>query len=127
MRKNTLAFGFLILLVLFSSVGVRDVSGSAPEPEPEPKEAWEAAPASTYSNMSVSLNTPTHQVIKFNIGGDNIRTEKPAQEVSEIPHLVLKRNGVLTPGYERTLEIEAHNVPVYAPGWSGHEYRLQRV
>jgi hypothetical protein len=116
MRKNTLAFGFLILLVLFSSVGVRDVSGSAPEPEPEPKEAWEAAPASTYSNMSVSLNTPTHQVIKFNIGEDNIRTEKPAQEVSEIPHLVLKRNGVLTPGYERTLEIEAHNVPVYAPG-----------
>ena len=115
MRINTLARSLIVLLFLLDDFGVQSASASAPEPrqESEQQEAWEAVPASTYSEMSVELSTPTHQVIEFNA---NESVETPAAEIEEIPHLVLKRNGVLTPGYERTLEITANNVPVYAPG-----------
>jgi len=118
MRKSNLTRSLLIFFFLMNTFGIRSASGSAPEPEPEAevKENWEASPASTYSSMSVELSTPTHQVIQFNAGEQIRKEEKPAQEVREIPHLVLKRNGVLTPGYERTLDIVANNVPVYAPG-----------
>ena len=119
MKISNLPRSLLVLVFLMGIYGVRNAAGSsAPEPETKTisEEPWVASPASTYSSMSVELSTPTHQVIKFNAGEPTRKTEKPAQEVRDIPHLVLNRNGVLTPGYERTLDIEAYNVPVYAPG-----------
>jgi hypothetical protein len=116
MRSNVLSRSLLVLFYLLNTLGVRVVSSSAPETKPETRQAWEASPASTYNGMSVTLSTPTHKVIKFDASEETEPAEKPAQENREIPHLVLKRNGVLTPGYERTLEIEVENVPVPAPG-----------
>jgi hypothetical protein len=116
MRSNVLSRSLLVLLFLLNTLGIRVVSSSAPEAKPETREAWEVSPASTYSGMSVELSTPTRKVIRFNASEEARQAETTAQEVREIPHLVLKRNGVLTPGYERTLEIEVNNVPVHAPG-----------
>jgi hypothetical protein len=116
MRSNVLSRSLLVLLFLLNTLGIRVVSSIAPEAKPETRESWEASPASTYSGMSVELSTPTRNVIRFNASEETGQTETPAQEIREIPHLVLKRNGVLTPGYERTLEIEVNNVPVHAPG-----------
>jgi len=112
MRKSVFAQSLLVLFFLLDTIGIRDASGSGPESKPgaESKVSWEASPASTYSEMSVELSTPTHKVIKFNA------SEPEEMLASEIPHLVLNRNGILTPGYERTLEITAKNVPVFAPG-----------
>ena len=118
MIKSNLIQSLLVFSFLMGTFGVRGVSGSSPEPEPEAeiRDTWEAYPASTYSSMSVKLSTPTHQVIEFNTGEQTQKEQKSLQEVREIPQLVLNRNGVLTPGYERTLEVVANNVPVYAPG-----------
>lgn len=116
MRSNVLSRSLLVLFFLLNTLGVRVVSSSAPTSKPETRQAWEASPASTYEGMSVTLNTPTHKVIKFDAAKETESLEMPAQETREIPHLVLKRNGVLTPGYERTLEIEVDNVTVHAPG-----------
>lgn len=116
MRSNVLTRSLLILLFLLNTFGIRVVSSSTEVAKSETRESWEVSPASTYSGMSVELSTPTHKVIRFNAAEEAPQVETPAQEVREIPHLVLKRNGVLTPGYERTLEIEVNNVPVHAPG-----------
>jgi hypothetical protein len=116
MRSNVLSRSLLVLFFLLNTLGIRTVASSAPTTKTDSREAWEASPASTYSGMSVTLNTPTHKVIRFNASEETESAETPAQETQEIPHLVLKRNGVLTPGFERTLEIELSNVPVYAPG-----------
>ncbi len=118
MIKSNLIQSLLVFSFLMGTFGIRGVSGSSPEPEPEAeiKDTWEAYPASTYSSMSVELSTPTHQVIEFNTGEQTQKEQKPSQEVREIPQLVLNRNGVLTPGYERTLEVVANNIPVFAPG-----------
>ena len=111
MKKSILLNSFLVLLFLLNSVGIQDVSGTVTEPETE--QAWEASPASSAGPMSVTLSTPTQKMITFNT---DEQASLPASESREIPHLVLKRNGILTPGYERTLELAANNVPVYAPG-----------
>jgi hypothetical protein len=111
MNKNLLAHSLLLLFVLLNNVGIQDVSSNAPEPETE--QASKPSPALITTDMDVELSTPTRKVITF-ISED--QEGLPASENHKIPHLVLKRNGVLTPGYERTLEIAANNVPVYAPG-----------
>lgn len=116
MRSHILSRSLLILFLLLSTLGVRAVSSGAPETKPETRGAWKASPASTYNGISVELSTPTRKVIRFDASEKIEPAGKPAQETREIPHLVLKRNGVLTPGFERTLEIEVNNVPVYAPG-----------
>jgi len=113
MIKNIFSHNLMVLFVLLNSLGIRIVSENATEPKRVSEASYEISPASTYSEMSVTLSTPTHSVISFNASETE---ETPASEIHEIPHLVLKRNGVLTPGYERTLEIVANNVPVYAPG-----------
>lgn len=116
MQKFFFTRGLLVLFILLENIGIRNASASAPEPEIENNASWETSSVSTYSEMSVELSTPTHQVIKFNTPEKSPPIEKPAQEAREIPHLVLKRNGILTPSYERTIEIVVNNVPVFTPG-----------
>src|SRR5689334_3140162 len=58
------------------------------------------------SDVSVSLKTPINSTISFRQEND------PDSTAREIPHLVLKRNGVLTPGIERTLLISVNHLSI---------------
>jgi len=115
MRKNLFTRSVLVLLFLMDNFGVQGVSGSAPAPELKPgMEETRISAALTYAAMSIELSTPTHKVIEFDAGDSPEKT--PASTAQEIPQLVLTRNGVLTPPYERTLDIVANNIPISAPG-----------
>ena len=66
-------------------------------------------------DVDVSLRTPTDSLISF-------RSERELQENDsdtttwKIPHLVLKRNGVLTPGFERTLVVSVNRLSIPRSG-----------
>ena len=113
MRSKHLPYSLLILIFLLNNFGIQQVSSSAPDLEVRPGfvETRNFA-ALTYSNMLVELDTPAYELIEFERG----ETETTTTETRKIPHLVLNRNGVLTPSYERTLNIVVSHMPVSAPG-----------
>jgi hypothetical protein len=59
--------------------------------------------------VDVSLRTPTDSTISF-------RSENDPDTTQQIPHLVLKRNGVLTPGFERTLSVSVDHLSIPKSG-----------
>jgi hypothetical protein len=90
-------------MLLFPS-NLRSVTALS-EPDAQHKEISNAAKsAPRSSSLTVQLSAATEKTIVFS-------SEKPETEVkaepidNEIPHLVLKRNGVPTPGFERTLKV----------------------
>jgi hypothetical protein len=58
--------------------------------------------------LNVSMQTPTHATINFKTESEQ-NAKSSSSSVQKIPHLVLNRNGVLTPGFERTLHFTLDN------------------
>jgi len=113
MRNKRLPYSLLILLFLLNTFGVQYVSGIAPTPEAKSGLVeTRNFIALTYANILVNLGTPVYDVIQFEKAG----TDSTTPEAYELPHLVLNRNGVLTPSYERTLNIVINHIPVSTPG-----------
>lgn len=69
--------------------------------------------------MTVTLKSPTEATITFR-AEHNKEVSAPQAESKEIPHLVLNRNGVPTPGFERTLIVSLENIEVPATGAYAH-------
>lgn len=71
------------------------------------------APAS--AEMKVSIRSTDKSSILFKTQNGR-RVEQNQTIKRELPHLVLKRNGFLTPGYERTLQITVSEMDIPASG-----------
>ena len=65
--------------------------------------------------MSVTLQSDNNKTIKFNTQNGQTVDGSPSQS-SAIPHLVLRRNGVLTKADERTLTITVSGLKIPPPG-----------
>jgi hypothetical protein len=65
-------------------------------------------------DVDISLRTPTDHTITFR---SERQFQKNAPDTTvKIPHLILKRNGVLTPGFERTLLVSVKHLSIPRSG-----------
>ena len=102
MRTKILSISVILVLLFPSSMhSVTALSEPAAQPKNMSNEA-KTAPRS--SSLTVQLNSATEKTIVFNMEEPETE-EKTEPAANEIPHLVLKRNGVPTPGFERTLKV----------------------
>lgn len=113
MRTKFLSIS-LIILLLFQS-NIHPVAALSESDAARKETSKEVKTAPRNSRLTVNLSTATEKTIVFN-------AEKPEEETkvepaaNEIPHLVLKRNGVPTPGFERTLKVSIEDLVVPATG-----------
>jgi len=70
---------------------------------------------SALPSLKVTLKATNNATILFKAKNGKEVTV-PATQVRKIPHLVLNRNGVLTPGFERTLLLSLENLAVPKSG-----------
>ncbi|HLO16235.1 MAG TPA: hypothetical protein VK206_15480 [Anaerolineales bacterium] len=71
--------------------------------------------AAASSDLTVNLSTATGKTIFFK-REDGEEEAKPVLSGTNLPHLVLKRNGVPTPSFERTLIVSVDNLPIALAG-----------
>jgi hypothetical protein len=102
----------LILIVSLLQGNLSSPAQSPIEPAPEPRAAQLAAEPRP---MTVTLRSPTEATITFRAEHSK-EVSAPQAEGKEIPHLVLNRNGVPTPGFERTLIVSLENIEVPPTG-----------
>lgn len=74
-----------------------------------------AAAPKDLSSVAVSLQAANDATILFQAESQE-EVSAPDSSARSIPHLVLKRNGVLTPGFERTLHLRLDNVAIPRSG-----------
>ncbi|HSL42337.1 MAG TPA: hypothetical protein VK897_02825 [Anaerolineales bacterium] len=111
MRKLFLAHSLLVIVILQNSIGsVTALSEGKPA---SGAKAVEKGLAPVVSTLTVQLNTATGKTIAFKPQENEIKADSPDHE---IPHLVLNRNGVPTPGFERTLMVSVDNLVVPPTG-----------
>ncbi|NJC98327.1 MAG: hypothetical protein C3F07_00545 [Anaerolineales bacterium] len=103
-----------VLAVLLSPGLTNRASAHTDETRPAEVEPVPVKPAVSPA-LSVNLSAPTGRTITFN---EQNEEQKPvaAPHKREIPHLVLYRNGVPTPGFERALTISIGNLAVPGTG-----------
>ena len=113
MRNLILSISLSVLVLLQNSWGSVTASGEANVSVPG------AAPtptiSSSLSDVSVNLSTATGKSIVFKTQEAEAEASR-SSPANEIPHLVLYRNGVLTPGFERTLHVSVGDVSVPPSG-----------
>ena len=71
------------------------------------------------SNVAVTLRAANSETILFQAESEDEVTA-PDTSARSIPHLVLNRNGVLTPGFERTLLLTLEDIVVPQSGLYAH-------
>jgi hypothetical protein len=106
---NTL---FLIFSLLQSPENPRITEADSSIP-PARSEFVETSPS--LAGMTVSLKAATNATILFKAENGQ-ETIAPQEAGQKIPYLVLNRNGVLTPGFERTLDLSLGNLQVPSSG-----------
>jgi hypothetical protein len=107
MRSRLFLLNFLIVLLLQTST--QPVTALS-ELDPILVEASSTSKTvSLTPELTVKLDTPTGKTIVF-------KAEEGEPAENEIPHLVLTRNGVPTPGFERTLQVSVGNLPILPSG-----------
>ena len=103
---------FLIFSLLQSSEIPQNAANPSSLPETRPEEL-ESRPA--LDTVSVSLEAATGATILFKADNGQ-EVNAPNEEDRRIPYLVLNRNGVPTPDFERTLHISLDNLQVPSSG-----------
>src|SRR6187455_2070747 len=103
---------FLIFSLLQSNgnPGAAKVDSSAPAAHLE-----QVKNAPSLTSMTISLKAATDATILYKAGNGK-EVNAPQEEGRNIPYLVLNRNGVPTPNFERTLHITVDNVQVPTSG-----------
>jgi hypothetical protein len=111
MRGHLILNKFLLVLVITSqsSLGIASRSHSL-HPETGSVQTLDHS-----LKVDISLRTPTDTTITFR-SDEEIRENNPDAPARRIPHLVLKRNGVLTPGFERTLLVSLNHLSIPRSG-----------
>jgi hypothetical protein len=74
---------------------------------------------SALSGLTVTLKAATNATILFN-SENGKEVTAPVPQARKIPHLVLNRNGVLTPSFERTLFVSVENLVIPKSGLYAH-------
>ena len=113
MRTKFLLISLLIMLLFQSSL--QPVIALGEQDAPRKEMASEVETAARGSQLTVQLSAATEKTIVFNSEKPEAQ-EKAKSADNEIPHLVLKRNGVLTPGFERTLQVLVEDLVVPPSG-----------
>ena len=112
---RNLIFSVSLFLTLLSGSRISDVTalGAAKAAATEKARREQIAPSRL--DLSVDFRTATGKTILFKtpVQEGVAESESPGHE---IPHLVLKRNGVPTPGFERTLIISLNNLAIPETG-----------
>ena len=110
MRPFLLVNNLFIICILLQNTSYSAIKDSThPGDEPTPAKA---APVSL--EMVLNLENATGANITFEVQGSKEVTTGEA-ETRKIPHLVLNRNGMPTPGYERTIILSLGNL-IVPPG-----------
>lgn len=111
MRSKILYYSLLVVLLFQSSIGrvtaLDTVESPSDQMPNEPKTFVRAA------SLTVDLSTATGNNIIFKPQEAAVKAKSTG---GEIPHLVLNRNGVPTPGFERTLQVSVGNLTVPRSG-----------
>lgn len=113
MRKLFLTHSLMVIVLLQNSIGSVTALGDTKSASGARGNAKGLAPAT--SALSVQLHTATGKTIVFK-GQERPNEIKADAPDNEIPHLVLFRNGVPTPGFERTLLVSVDNLVVPPSG-----------
>jgi hypothetical protein len=108
-----------LILILVTAQSGRTVAASANFASRPAFEAGLSEEANSLSNLTVALKTPTEATITFK-SKNAAEVNAPAGVDRRIPHLVLNRNGVLTPGFERTLLLSLDHLAVPRSGLYAH-------
>jgi len=112
MRSHLIFNLFLSLVVTSqSSIGIARMPNTASTGTPETRLGQ---PLDNSLEADVSLRTPTDSTITFRSESE-IQQDVP-HTTTQIPHLVLKRNGVRTPGFERTLQMSVNHLSIPKDG-----------
>src|SRR5512141_1677169 len=106
MRSQLLVNFFMALIVTTSQSSFR--ASALPDSMPTAATETESATSDAFA-VDVSLRTATDATISF-------RSEKDPDTTQKIPYLVLKRNGNLTPGFERTLLVSVDHLSIPKSG-----------
>jgi hypothetical protein len=113
MRSRLFAISLSIVLLLQNSThsvtALRELNPRLSEASNRPKTS------ALRSELTVNLSTATGKTIVFQPDEKEIKGKADPEE-NAIPHLVLKENGVPTPGFERTLNVSIGNLPVPPSG-----------
>lgn len=113
MRRLFLLNGLLVIVLLQNSIGSATALGDVKRASAE--KAGEQAAAAATPAMKVHLSTATGKTIVFKAGEPKVELKADSAD-NEIPHLVLNRNGVPTPGFERTLIVSVDDLVVPPAG-----------
>ena len=113
MRTKFLSISLLMMLLFQSSTSSVTALSEADQPVNEVSNELKTAPRS--SALSVQLSTATGKTIVFKPQEHEAEVNVDSAD-NEIPHLVLRRNGVPTPGFERTLKVSVGNLAVPSSG-----------
>jgi hypothetical protein len=111
MRAIFLSLSLLLTLLIPNNIGYVTASGAVKTSSKEVSQKKELPPANT--KLTVRLSMATGKNIAFKAQELEVNAE-PMD--NEIPHLVLKRNGVPTPGFERTLDVSVTDLVVPPSG-----------
>ena len=113
MRTIILSVSLMLIILFQNSIGT---TTALAETGPRPVEAsHERDFNAAFSNLTVDLSTAAGKSIVFNAVEPEDHLHVDALD-NTIPHLVLNRNGVLTPGFERTLLVSVGNLVVPPTG-----------
>ena len=107
MRTLLFLNNLILILALLQSSGNHAASVSAKSDSESDFVETLAEPR----RLTLSLTSATETTIKFQTER-NEKVKSPEPEEQQIPHLVLNRNGVPTPGFERTLVLSLDNINV---------------
>src|SRR5690349_18851231 len=114
MRSSLILKNFLLALAItsqshFSSANISNTTSIA-------MTETESAQILDHSlGVNISLRTPTDSTINFRLEG-KFQESNVDTRTSKIPHLILKRNAVLTPGFERTLLMSVNHLSIPSSG-----------
>ena len=112
---RNLLFSVSLFLTLLSESRISDVTALGAVNTSAIEEARREQVAPSRAGLSVDFRTATGKTILFktSVQEEAAKSQSPTHE---IPHLVLKRNGVPTPAFERTLIISLNNFAIPEPG-----------
>lgn len=113
MRTKLFLNHLLLIFIILAMTGNPTVTTAA-KALPEKDQGVLALPG-----LKVTLKATNNATILFKAKNGK-KVAVPATQGRKIPHLVLNRNGVLTPGFERTLLLSLENLTVPKSGLYAH-------
>jgi hypothetical protein len=114
MRNTFLLLNLFLTLLIQNGEGYVAVAGSTASFSG--KVSYDKEMARPSGELAIGLSTATKKTIRFKAEMQEEAVVRPAPKDTEILHLVLNRNGVPTPAFERTLIISVDGLAIPESG-----------